>query len=229
MSVTSTYTFLQGYFNGIFVGQNAVSAADQPFTESPPGGAVLVVHRPSGENLVDLGKVINTNANVGMVAKQLIAAGASLTSGLRVQAKPWISVPYFLQSPGAHKPFDMLAKVNFDFHIETPWFCSDIDGTISVFLFVFLDSQKHLHVTVDGTWFSFDGGAPFCAGPASDALKAAMPAVRKEVQNLLPQLTAAIANVKFANVYFLPGDGKKTAGAFSQDASADASLGLLLA
>ncbi len=229
MSVTSTYSFIQGFFNGVFVGQNAVSAADQPFTETPPGSGIFVVHRPNGENVVDLGKLINTNANVGMVAKQLIAAGASLTSGLRVQGTPWISVPYFIQSPAAHKPFDMLAKVNFDFHIETPWFCSDIDGTISVFLFVFLDSQKHLHVTVDGTWFSFDGGAPFCAGPASDALKAAMPAVRKEVQNLLPQLTSAIANVKFSKTYFLPGNGTKAAGAFVQDASSDASLGLLLA
>lgn len=229
MSVTSTYTFLQGYFNGLFVAQNTVSAADQPFTESPPGSVTFVVHRPNGENLVDLGKLINTNANVGMVAKQLISAGASLTSGLRVQGTPWISVPYFLQSPLAHKPFDMLAKVNFDFHIETPGICSDIDGTISVFLFVFLDSQKHLHVTVDGTWFSFDGGWPFCSGPASDALKAAMPAVRKQVQALLPQLTAAVANVKFSNVYFLPGDGKKSAGAFVEDASIDASLGLLLA
>lgn len=228
MSVTSTYSFIQGYFNGLFVGQNAVSAVDQPFTESPPGSAHFVVHRPNGENLVDLGPLINTNANVGMVAQQLIAAGASLTSGLRVQGTPWISVPYFLQSPLAHKPFDMLAKVNFDFHIETPWPCTDIDGTISVFLFVFLDSQKHLRVAVDGTWFSFEGGL-FCAGPASDALKAAMPAVREQVKKLLPQLTAAIANVKFANLYFLPGDGKKSAGAFVQNASSDASLGLLLA
>ena len=229
MSVTSTYSFIQGFFNGVFIGQNTVSAADQPFSESAPGSGVFTVHRPNGENLVDLGKLINTNANVGMVAKQLISAGASLTSGIRVQAMPWISVPYFIQSPAAHKPFDMLAKVNFDFHIETPWFCSDIDGTISVFLFMFLDGQKHLHVTVDGSWFSFDGGAPFCAGPASDALKAAMPAVRKQVQDLLPQLTSAIANVKFSKPYFLPGNGTKTAGPFVQNASSDASLGLLLA
>ncbi|MBV6320293.1 hypothetical protein [Duganella violaceipulchra] len=227
MSVTSTYTFIQGYFNGIFICQNAVSAADQLFTESPPGSVVSVVHRPSGEIVVDLGKLINTNANVGMVANQLIAAGASLTSGLRVQGTPWIGVPYFIQSPAAHKPFDMLAKVNFDFHIETPWACTDIDGTISVFLFVFLDSQKHLHVTVDGTWFSFEGGLPFCAGPASDALKAAMPAVRKQVQNLLPQLTSAIANVKFSQAYYLPGNGTKAAGTFVQNASVDTALGLL--
>ncbi|MYN16567.1 hypothetical protein GTP81_07360 [Rugamonas sp. FT107W] len=229
MSVTSTYTFLQGYFNGLFVGQNAVSAADQLFTASPPGSVVFTVHRPSGEQLVDLGKLINTDANVGMVAKHLISAGASLTSGLRVQATPWINVPYFIQSPAAHKPSDMLARVNFDFHIETPFGCTDIDGTISVFLFVFLDSQKHLHVTVDGTWFSFDGGWLFCRGKASDGLKAALPGVRKEIQALLPPLTSAIANVKFANIYFLPGDGKKTAGAFVEDASNDASLGLLLA
>lgn len=229
MSVTSQYSFIQGFFNGIFVGQNTVQPADQPFSESPANGNMFVVHRPNDENLVDLGKLINTDANVGMVAKQLIGAGAALTSGLRVQGTPWIKVPYFKQAPAAHQPSDMLAHVNFDFHIETPWFCSDIDGTISVYLFVFLDSQKHLHIAVDGTWFSFDGGAPFCSGPASDALKSAMPLVRKQVAALLPSLTSAISTLKFAKPYFLPGNGTKAAGPFVQNASSDVALGLLLA
>ncbi len=229
MSVTSQYSFFQGFFNGTFVGLNTVSNADQPFSQSPPNSPVLIVHRPNADNVLDLGPLINTDANVGLVAKQLIAAKASLTSGLRVQGVPWIAVPYFIQSPLAHKPFDMLVKVNFDFHVETPWFCSDIDGTISLFLFVFLDTKGHLQAVVDGTWFSFDGGAPLCAGPASDGLKAALPGVKKQVQAMLPPLLAGAAGIKFAKLHFMPGNGTKAAGGFVQNASNDLALGLILA
>jgi len=226
MSIDSQYTFFGGFFNGLFTGNNTKLNADQPFSESF-SGITLTIHRPNAEVPVDLGALIATNANTGLVANKLISAGASLTSGLRVQGVPWLSVPYFLQNLGAHKIMDMLVRVDFDFHIETPWYCSDIDGNISVYLFLFLDAKGHLKGKVDGQWFTFDGGGPFCRGPAQDALMSAVPGVSQQVKPILDQALATAASGKFKQLYFLPGNGTKTPGVSFQNASNDLALGLI--
>lgn len=226
MSVISHYQFLQGFFNGLFVDVNTLSNTDQ-FSESFDG-INFTVTRPNGEILVNLGPQINTDANVGLVSKKLTSAGASLTSQIGVQGVLWGSVPYFFQHPLAHKVTDMLIRIHFDFHIDTPWYCTDVDGTISIFLFAFLDKNGHLQVVLDGTWFQFDGGGPFCAGAVSSGLSAALPGVKTAVQGLLPAITKAAAGVKFSHLYFLPGDGVKAVGVHVENATNDLSLGLLL-
>ena len=174
-----------------------------------------------------MGPTIATNATVGLVASQLISAGASLTSGIRIQAVFWPAVPYFVLRPTAHKITDILVRVDFDFHIETPWYCSDADGTYSVYLFLFLDSQGHLMASVDGVWFTYNGGGPFCTGAITDGLNASVPGVISKVKPLLAAAIAPVGNAKFKNLYLLPGNGTKTAGAFFQDASADTALCLV--
>ena len=226
MSVTSQYIFLQGLFNGLFDGINTPHNTDQTFSETL-NGPIFTVHRPNAEIIVDLGPQIATNATTGLVATQLVNAGASLTSTIRVQGVFWPLVPYFFQHPAAHKLTDMLVRVDFDFHIETPWYSSDADGTISVYLFLFLDSKHHLQGHVDGTWFAYDGGGPFCTGKISDGLKAALPNVSKQVKPILAQAIAQAAGISFKNLYFLPGNGTKTAGVFLQNASNDLALGLV--
>ncbi|HEX8110667.1 MAG TPA: hypothetical protein VF516_23205, partial [Kofleriaceae bacterium] len=227
MSVTSTYTFLQGFFNGMFIDVNTVSSADQPFSESF-NGPILTIHRPSNEIAVDLRTLINTNANIGLITKKLMSAGASLTSEIGVQGVLWPSVPYFIQNIAAHKFTDMLIRIHFDFHIETPWYCSDADGTISIYLFAFLNSSRNLVVALDGTWWHYDGGGPFCTGAISSGLNAAMPGVRKTVSDLLPGLLKQTAGIKFSHLYFLPGDGRKAAGAAIENATSDLTIGLTL-
>ena len=144
-----------------------------------------------------MGPTIATNATVGLVASQLISAGASLTSGIRIQAVFWPAVPYFVLRPTAHKITDILVRVDFDFHIETPWYCSDADGTYSVYLFLFLDSQGHLMASVDGVWFTYNGGGPFCTGAITDGLNASVPGVISKVKSLLAAAIAPVGNAKF--------------------------------
>jgi hypothetical protein len=84
MSVTSQYFFLSSFFSGLFSGINITKPADQPFSENLLPG-IMFVNRPNAEVAIDLGPLIATNANIGLVATQLINAGASLTSGIRVQ------------------------------------------------------------------------------------------------------------------------------------------------
>ncbi|WP_229743906.1 hypothetical protein [Aliidongia dinghuensis] len=200
----------------------------QPFSEKSLG-SLLIVDRPDTELTIDLGAQIATNATTGLVANELIDAGASLTSKIRVQGVVWPSVPYFFQNPFAHNISDMLVRVDFDFHIETPWYCSDADGTISVYLFLFLDGERHLQGAVDGTWFSYNGGGPFCTGHITAGLNAAMPNVVSQVGPILQQALSKAAGVPFSNLHYLPGTGVSTPGVFIQNASDDVALGLNLA
>ncbi|QGZ38935.1 hypothetical protein IP92_05353 [Pseudoduganella flava] len=225
MSVISKYQFMGGLFNGPVVIQNTASN-NEGFKRSLDND-VLTIRRPNAEILVPLGTLLNTPENIGKVSKHLIASHGSLTSGIRVTALPWVAVPYFLQAAGAHMPGDMLIKVSFDFNFDGPWYNGDIDGTISVFLFARLDGSHHLQVTLDGTWFTVQGGL-FGTGIASDMLKAAMPAVKGEVNKLLAVALESTRNIPFATMYMMPGNGVRIPGAFLQDASSDLSLGLLV-
>jgi hypothetical protein len=227
MSTTSTYTFIQGFFNGLFVDVNTPVATDQPFSESF-NGVLFTVHRPNAEILVDLGPQINTQSTRNLVANKLKAVGGTLTSQIEVQGVVWPAVPYFFENPLGHKFTDMLVDVHFNFHIHTPWYCSDVDGTLNIYLFLFLNSAGHLQAALDGWWYSFDGGGPFCAGAVSDGIKNAWPSIKSSVQELLPSLTKEAAAFKFSRLYFLPGNGSKTSGAQIGNASTDLALGLLL-
>lgn len=221
MSVISKYQFIQGYFNGICPQINQPSN-DETFS-AILDNIMYTVHRPNAEFPVHIGPLINTDANVGKIAKQLIAAKASLTSDLRVQAVLWPSVPYFMQHIGSHLPNAKLIKISFDLNIDVP--VVDLTGTVSIYLFAFLDSQRHLQVRVDGTWVEVHG--LFGVSAAAAALKAAMPAVRKQVEDLLPPILEASKNITFAKIYYLPGNGTRAAGATIQHAGSDLTIGLL--
>jgi hypothetical protein len=228
MSVTSTYLFPTHFFSNMFMGINLPDPGpDKPFKQTIGGSAALIVTRPKAEVVIDLKAPFNAPAVIGEAAILLLSAGASLTSDIRVQGVPWFEVPYFAQNAAAHQPFDMLARVNFDFHRKTPWFCSDIDGTVSFYLFFFRDASGFLHGHVDGNWFQLNGGWPACSGPMADALKKALPGIQKQVEQLLQAALAQASGIKFKEVYLLPGDGKKTQGTFLENANLDAALGLV--
>jgi len=223
MSVISKYHFLQGFFNGLVLHTN------QPSSDETFGGSldnnVLTLRRPNAEHAIDLGAQINTDANIGRIAKQLIGAHASLTSDLRVQGVVWPSVPYFFKFPARHLPRDMLIKVSFDFDIDVPiW---DIGATLSIYLFAFLDSKKHLQVRIDGTHLALTGliGLEI----AQKKIEAAMPQVLAQVDELLKPIVAGAGNIQFAHMYYMPGKGSRAIGAPPVNASHDLSVGLLVA
>jgi hypothetical protein len=228
VSLSSSYFGPWGPFNGPFTGFNTKVSQNQEFSRSSVGN-FLTFTRPNEEIITDLGHEIATDETTGRVSNALTnVPNMSLTSHIRVQGVAWQDVPYFWQNIVAHKIDDMLVRVDFDFHIETPWFCSDADGNISVYLFLFLDSGGRLRGVVDGTWFSYDGGGPFCTGPITAGLNSAMPGVRKQVE---PILAAAIAKVpsaiRFRQLYYLPGTGTQASGGFAENGATDLALALL--
>ncbi len=46
-------------------------------------------------------------------------------------------------TPAGHPASMMLARVYFDFHVPTPWYCSDADGNVAYYLVLYLDASGH--------------------------------------------------------------------------------------
>jgi hypothetical protein len=229
MSLLSKYVFTgPGLLQGIDFTLNT-SSTQTGFLELVSGASnMLTLLRPDGEITVEIGPQLNTSSTLQQIDGQLNAAGATRTSSVRARMIPWIEVPYFSQTPASHKPLDMLIDVNFDFFIETPWYCSNVNGTISFFLFFALDNQGHLHARADGDWFQYNGGGPFCTGAIDSMLTPALNKARVNfVQPLLDKLIAPAAGVPFSVIYIMPSNGTRVLGVQPQNATLVATLGLV--
>jgi len=229
MSLVSKYIFTgPGLLQGIDTVLN-MNSTQQGFLEIVSGASnMLTLLRPNGEITVEFGPQLNTASVLLQIDGQLKAAGASRTSSIRAKMVPWIEVPYFDQTPASHKPLDMLIDVNFDFFIETPWYCSNVNGTISFFLFFALDSKGHLQARADGDWFQYSGGGLICTGAIDSMLTSALNKARTSfVQPLLNKLIAPATGVPFSVIYVMPSNGSRALGVQIQNATLTATLGLV--
>jgi hypothetical protein len=231
MSLLSKYIFTgPGLLQGVDFVINQTST-DTGFIELISGSSnMLTLLRPNGEITVEIGPQLNTTAVLGQVDGQLAAAGgAKRTSEMRASMIPWLEVPYFDQTPNSHKPLDMLIDANFDFFIETPWYCSNVSGTINFYLFFALDNAGHLQARADGAWFSYTGGEIICRGTISSLLTTALNKARVQfVQPLLDKVIAPASGIPFSVIYIMPRDGTRALGPQPpQNATLTATLGLV--
>jgi len=227
MSTATQYWFQNNFFAGPFSGWN------QPF---PDGGfawitgggcgATLARVRPGNEQVTDIGAAINVPAVLSQV-DGLLGSSVNRTSGLLAAGVFWPSVPYYSNNPGLHGQYDMLVRIYVNFHINTPWYCSDADGNISYYLFLALDGSGHLQGNVDGWSWHYDGGHPFCTGSIDNQLNASVPAGMPTVQSVLDVMLAAMSGSTFSTLYYLPGSGTSAPGSFSENADQDVAIALL--
>jgi hypothetical protein len=111
--------------------------------------------------------------------------------------------------------------------VHTPWFCTDADGTITFYIYPFLDGGGNLRATVDGMAFHFGGGFPVCSGDIHDALQNSGGAAIGALQNLLNTALPLFAGGHtFWMLYILPGHGDNS-GFSSDDADNNAALAVL--
>jgi hypothetical protein len=228
MPVLSQYWFHNGFFQGPF------DVFNEPY---PDGGwawisngsssaATLAWNRPDGEHAVDLAAQLNTGDVLAIVDKAL-GSQASRTSGIMVQGVFWPSVPYYGSDPGRHPASMMLARVYFDFHVPTPWYCSDADGNVAYYLVLYLDASGHAKGYVDGWSYNYSGGGPFCTGTINDLLNKAVPGAIGQVQKVLDDKLGLLAAFTFSTMYYLPGSGTSSQGDHSENADTDLAVAVL--
>jgi hypothetical protein len=228
MATLSQYWFQNGYFSGPFYVWN------EPYPDggwawiSNGGGsaATLVWNRPDSEQTIDVAAQLNTPGILGQL-DSVLSSGASRTSGIMATIITWPNVPYYNKEPAAHADSDTLIRVYFNFHISTPWYCSDADGNISYYIFLYLDGSGHLQGYVDGWSYDYGGGEPFCTGGINDALNNAVPAGVGMLQGFLNDALALLSGSTFSMLYYLPGTGTKAQGETQENADLDVAIAVL--
>jgi hypothetical protein len=187
--------------------------------------STLVMEREDREFVVDLPPIFNA-PDVLSTLDRLMGGSASRRSAIKAGWIPWKHVPGRNNDPGRHNELDLLVRVFFDFHVGTPWYCSDADGNISYYLVPFLDGNGRLRISVDWWSFDYDGGGPFCTGEISSRLRSALSQGVATLQSLINARLELFADRRFDMLYLLPGAGSRSGGG-SVNVNEHVSLALL--
>lgn len=221
MPVLSLYVFdrdspsLAGFFRENHVGHGAGSWAWASWSNLTNTRSTLAWERPDAERVFDLSALANNPLALATIDR-LLTGDASRSGPVRTSYVRWDRVHPAVRAsdPGRHQPWELLGTLNIDFHISTPWYCTDVDGTLTYYLFFFLDGSGRLRVNADGWSFRYDGGGPFCTGEVSsrlrDAASGAVGTVESQIRTAFDLLTGSS---RFSMLYFLPGRGSRSGSA----------------
>ena len=186
--------------------------------------STLVWEREDREIVIDLTPQVDTGRIRGLI-DGLLSSGSRRTSGIFAGWIPWKYVPYYRARPDRND-LDLLVRIFFNFHVDTPWFCTDADGNISYYVRFFLTGGGNLRASVDGWSFDYDGGGPFCTGEISSQLRRGIPGGMATLQREIDNALALFSRFRFDLVYLLPGSGNTT-GTGTVDVNRRCSLALL--
>jgi hypothetical protein len=185
--------------------------------------STLTWDREDREVTYDLVALLNTPLVLNLIDNNL-GSQANRTSQLNAGWIPWRDVSYYYPR-NDRGDLDLLIKLSFNFHVSTPWYCSDADGYIEYMIVTYLDTDGHLHAYVDGWDYHFDGGS-FCSGSISDALNSSVPGAIGQIQTELNTFLGLINSRQFDMVYYLPGTAGHS-GSGSVDVDNSISIALL--
>ena len=234
MPTLSLYTFVRnspsdaGRFWQNHIGHGAGGWAWATISNLPNVHSALTWERPDNEDVLDLSAAANNPLALSVI-DHLLTGGASRRGAVRTSYITWANVPSGVRGsdPGRHQPWELLATLNIDFHINTPWYCSDVDGTITYYIFFFIARDGQLRATVEGWSFHYDGGGPFCTGDITSRLRTAVSAGMATVQEQINlALTLFTHDRRFWMLYFLPGHGARS-GFSSDNADNNVALAVL--
>lgn len=189
----------------------------------------LAWERPDNEEVLDLSNAANNPLALSII-DGLLTGGASRRGPVRTSYITWANVPADVRGGNSnrHQSWELLATLNIDFHISTPWYCSDADGTITYYIFFFIDGSGQLHANVDGWSYHYGGGGPFCTGAINSALDKAVSNGMATVQSQISLALSLFARGRhFSMLYFLPGHGVRSGGAFQDNADNNVALAAL--
>lgn len=215
MPVLTNYWFSDSDFRGnttfLNIGHCAGCWAWINWSNIGSTDSTLVWEREDREIVVDLPPILNA-PDVLSTLDSILGSSASRTSSIKAGWIPWRHVPFHEKDPGRHGDLDLLVRIFFNFHISTPWYCSDADGDISYYVIPYLSGSGRLGAYVDWWSYHFSGGGPFCSGEISDRLDSAVPGGMGTLQSMIDVRMAFFASRSFDMLYLLPGNGTRTGG-----------------
>jgi hypothetical protein len=166
--------------------------------------STLTWEREEREVTYDLLNLLELAGVPGLIDSTL-GGDAQRTSGIRVGWIPRKYLPY--ASSGGD--LDLFVRLSFDFHISTPWYCTDADGHIEYIIACYLDGNGRIGAYVHGWGYSYEGGWAICTGEISSRLDAAVPGAINTLQQQLNIFLGLIGTKQFDLLYYLPGGAER--------------------
>jgi hypothetical protein len=217
-----------GQFWQNHISHGAGSWAWATISNLPDVHATLAWERPDNELIIDLSAAANNPLALSVIDR-LLPSPASRRGPVRTSYVTWANVHPGVRAgnPGLHQDWELLGTINVDFHVSTPWYCSDADGTITYYVFFYVDSGGQVRARVEGWSYHYDGGGPVCTGAINDALNGGVPDGVGSVQSQIDLALALFGGGRtFSMIYFLPGHGARS-GFSSDNADNNVALALL--
>lgn len=207
----------------IFENRDFTGAANCNSVDYPEGGwawvtwgfgdrrASLARARQDGEIVIALTPILDTSANRSLVDGAL-GAEADRITGLRAGMTPYSATWGGRNLPDRHPPWRVLVDLSFRVRIDLPWYCftGDTRATIHYYIFLRLDGAGRVRADVDHWEWNRTESAGFCGGEVGDRLSDAVPDGIVPLQGALNSALAPFARLTFTNIYFLPGDGRRS-------------------
>ena len=252
MSTVSVFAFerqfqqLAGPFHQIHMPANSQSRklAWEAMWSLPAVQAVVAYMRPDGEISQSLSMVVNDQAVLDFVDNQFAAAPKNPNvrppvrrGPIRTSYKTWgdaLATPQTtVTNSNAHQAWELINTINIDFHCNTDWFMSALNGTISIYVFYFLDSSGHPQVRIEGfsdpVWDEQPWRPDFgAAGQVSIAIAKGLVSNQPFLQFMLEKaLRGFSGSGAFSDLYVLPGTGVTVGAPLNDDADKNVALCLV--
>jgi hypothetical protein len=252
MSTISVFAFerqflqLAGPFHQIHMQSDCRSRqlAWEAMWSLPAVHAIVAYVRPDGEISQNLSAVVNDPAVLNFVDNQFATAPKNAyvlppvrKGPIRTSYKTWgdaLAIPETkMNDPNAHQNWELINTISIDFHCNTYWLLSALNGTITIYVFYFLDATGHPQVRIEGfsdpVWdeqpWRPDYGA---AGQVSAALVQGLvndqPFLQFMLDNALRNFSGSGA---FSDLYVLPGTGVTAGAPLDDDADNNVALCLV--
>jgi len=149
--------------------------------------AVLALAAAQATTL-NLDAAFNTDFIYGLIDSKLSSLGGiKRNSKLHTTVVQWGSVPGPVKPrAGAHPDNKNAIRVDVGVHVNTPWFCPAVDGSVTYYLWPQWDaSSKRLSLKVDGWDTHTDLLSVLCQDNVNKNLQQKVPSVVGDIQSLV--------------------------------------------
>ena len=135
---------------------------------------------------------------------QNLPSGIKRTSGIQLAWMPWGITPGPVKSRATkpHSDSDPVIRISIRIHVNTPWWCLAVDG--SVIYYVFPDNTGFHFKGVVDSWDTLTDLISACSGGVNDQMRKVVPTKIPLIQSLVDFRLSQLPNQHFSSYYLLP-------------------------
>jgi|SRR2546423_2593651 len=135
---------------------------------------------------------------------QNLPSGIKRTSGIQLAWMPWGFAPGPVKSRATkpHSVTDPVIRISIRVHVNTPWWCLAVDGSVIYYLFPD-NTGFHFKGLVD-SWDTLTDLISACSGGVNDQMRKVVPAKIPLIQSMVDFRLSQLPNQHFSSYYLLP-------------------------